>query len=225
MEQALTPRRYETEVPNCWGTIGVRGDKSCEALQAYAHCRNCPTYSEIAATLLTRAVHDHDRDALEQRYAAPKNAGENKDRSALIFRLGAEWFAIATAAFDEVLELHALHRLPHRNNPVMLGLTNVRGELVVCVSLNRLLGVAADAGEASKTRRMLILRSDAGRLAVPVDEVQHIHSYRSDEVIVPPATSARSARTYTTGMIAYEDRTVSCLDEGQVIRSFESCLG
>lgn len=225
MDRVLLSGMREAKAPNCWSTIGVRGEKSCEALTRYAHCRNCPTYSEIAATLLTRAVIDEDRDDWEARYATPKHSGDHKDHSVLIFRLGTEWFAIDTGAFDEVVELRALHRLPHRNHPVMLGMTNVRGELVVCVSLDRLLGVSVDTGLGGKARRMLILRSDAGRLAVPVDEVQHTHSYRSDEVIVPPATSARATKSYTTGIIPYENRMVSCLDALQVIKALESCLG
>ncbi|MGE4321857.1 MAG: chemotaxis protein CheW [Sphingobium sp.] len=224
MAQIGSSHVHAPQARNCWSSIGVRGDKSCAALARYAHCRNCPTYSDIAAGLLTREAVVDSGEEWNERYAAPQHAAHRNDRSALVFRIGSEWFAIAIAMLDEVIDLRAIHRLPHRNNPVVLGVANVRGELVVCVSLDRLLGLPADAALGARTRRLLVLRSDSGRFAVPVDEVQHTHAYQQGEMIAPPATSTRSATSYTIGLISWRDRMISCLDEGKILDSFESCL-
>lgn len=225
MEQFTPPEMHQLPHRNCWSSIGVRGDKSCQALAEHAHCRNCPTYSQIAATLLDRAVLHEPGDDWAEHYGAIAGIEKSKDQSAVIFRIGSEWLGIATQALDEVIELRAVHRLPHRHSPVVLGVANVRGELVVCVALDRLLGIVADPPEASKTRRLLVLRSASGRLAVPVDEVQHTHSYRSDDIIAPPTTIARSTSSYTTTLLPWRGRTVARLNETRVIEAFESSLG
>ena len=225
MEQIASPEMHKVPDRNCWSSIGVRGDKSCEALAEHAHCRNCPTYSQIAATLLDRAVSHEAGGDWAEHYGAIPEIEKSKDQSAVIFRVGPEWLGIATQALDEVIELRAVHRLPHRHSPVVLGVANVRGELVVCVSLDRLLGIVADHPEESKTRRLLVLRSASGRLAVPVDEVQHTHAYRSDEIIAPPPTIARSISSYTIGLLPWRGRTVARINETRVIEAFEGCLG
>ena len=223
MEQFLSSTLPTAQANNCWRSIGVRGDKSCVALVRYAHCRNCPTYSGIATSLLTREASGDNSADWNERYAAPRQVTDYQDRSVLILRLGTEWFAIATGSLDEVLEPRPVHRLPHRPNPIVLGVTNVRGELVVCVSLERLLGIPA--APVARTNRLLVLRSASGRLAVPVDEVQQTHAYQATEMIAPPETSTRSATSYTNGLLAWQDRMISCLDEVQVIAAFEGCLG
>lgn len=210
---------------HCWSTIGVRGDKSCEALVRHAHCRNCPTYSELAATLLLReSVREPGNDWTEH-YGETQAASLRNDRSALIFRIGSEWFGIATQSLDEVVECRAIHRIPHTRSPVVLGVVNVRGELVVCVSLDRLLGIAADASAEGKLRRLLVLQTKEGRLAVPVDEVQHTHAYRSSEIFAPPTTITQSTSSYAIGLLTWRDKTVACLDEGRLIEALEGSLG
>jgi chemotaxis-related protein WspD len=111
---------------------------------------------------------------------------------------------------DEIVGLRTIHSLPHRRNPALLGLANVRGELVVCVSIAQLLtGEAATASQG----RLIVARHSSGRLAFPVDEVQHTHRYRPDELMPVPATVAKSASAFTKGLLLWQGRTIGCLDE------------
>lgn len=213
----------EEKARNCWASIGVRGDKSCAALVEYAHCRNCPTYSEIAATLLDRPTIPRSDDD-EAIYHGSVPIGRAKDQSALVVRLGSEWMGIAIQALDEVVEMRPIHHLPHQASPVVMGVANIHGELVLCLSLDRLLGIDADAG-VGKTRRLLVLRSPSGRLAVPVDEVQHTHSYEAADIIDPPAIIGRFGKSFTTGLLRWRDRTIARIDEQRVIEALERCLG
>ena len=45
-----------------------------------------------------------------------------------------------------------IHSLPHRRQGIVLGLVNVRGELLICVSLARLLGIVPDPHPPSRGR-------------------------------------------------------------------------
>jgi len=199
-----------SEIFDCWNRIGVRGDKSCPVLAAHAHCRNCPTYSAAAATLLDREWVGPPDLATTSHLAEAISAGEAETQSAVVFRVGAEWFALSTMVLDEIVGVRAIHSLPLRRNPALLGLANVRGELVACVSIARLLfGDAAPLPQG----RLIVIRHAGSRLAFPVDEVQHTHRYRPDELKAVPATIAKSASAYTRGVFSWRGRAVGALDE------------
>src|SRR5207342_2805701 len=107
--------------------------------------------------LLDRArVHDLVETA--RLYAADKQAASRGTHSAFVFRVGNEWLAITTSVVDEVADLRAIHSLPHRRSGVVLGLANVRGELLVCVSLAQLLGVDDQPQELQPRERRMALR-------------------------------------------------------------------
>ena len=130
-----------TVVDDCWNKIGVRGDGSCSQLPQHTSCRNCPTYSAAAVSILDRAVLGEQvvqsaPDATESPVAV-----ELDTRSVVVFRVGSEWLALATSVFREVAALRTIHSLPQRRTGAVLGLANVRGELLICVSLGHLLGL------------------------------------------------------------------------------------
>jgi chemotaxis signal transduction protein len=211
----------DAEIYDCWNRIGVRGDKSCPELERHSHCRNCPAYSAAAATLLDRDLTGPSAAAPTSQFAEIARAGQGGTESAIIFRVGIEWFALSTLLLDEIVGMRAVHSLPHRRNPALLGLVNVRGELVVCVSISRLLiGEAAAASQG----RLVVMRHANGRLAFPVDEVQHTHCYRPDELKPVPATVAKSASAFTRGLLSWRDRTVGCLDERLILEALDRSL-
>ena len=207
---------------DCWNRIGVHGDASCPQLKQHAHCRNCPVYSGAAMMLLDR--HHPARYVEEWIDYVSRPRGKSKIRtrhSVIVFRIGAEWFALPTLVFDEVAPLRAIHSVPHRRAGAVLGVANVRGELLICVSLAQMLGLdgaepqehrTADAGIAG-VRRLVVIRHESGRLAFPVDEVVRTHRYYADELKAVPATVAKATSKYTKGMLSWRDRMVGCLDE------------
>jgi len=212
----------DAAIYDCWNRIGVRGDKSCPELVTHSHCRNCPAYSAAAMSLL-----DRERDGAATPAAIAPFAGtagllgERGTVSAIVFRVGSEWFALSTIRLDEIVSRRAIHSLPHRRNPAVLGLANVRGELVVCVSIARLL---IGEGGTSAGGRLVVMRHAGGRLAFPVDEVQHTHRYRPDDVRPAPVTVARSASHFTRGVLTWREHMVGCLDEERVFDALNRSL-
>ena len=203
----------------CWKRIGVQGDKSCAELPRHSHCRNCPRFSHAAALLLDRDLPaDHD--------AAPvarlgEDSGIGSGESLMVFRLGAEWFALPTLVLDEIIRHRPIHSLPHRNHPGLLGLVNVRGELVICVSLAQLLVGAMPVTDGG---RLVVLRQDNRRLAFPVDEVRDMRFHDDGHMRPVPATLARSATTFTRGLLGWEGHQVGRLDEALVFAAMERFL-
>ena len=85
------------------------------------------------------------------RWPAPSKR-DVKTRSLLMFRLGEEWLGLATRSLVEVAPLQAIHSLPHQRSRALLGVANVRGALVACLSLVELLGLDASAAPAAPAR-------------------------------------------------------------------------
>ena len=202
----------------CWSRIGVRGDRSCPQLASQVHCHNCPTYSAAARRLLDAPASGGYSTQWAESLAQPTPATEADAHSVMIFRLGAEWLAIPTHLCVEVTGARAVHSLPHRRDVAVLGVTNVRGGLLLCISLAAILHVAADATTKAApktilTERMLVLGWPEGAVATPVDEVHGVRRFRARDLHDVPATVARGQATYTKGILQWDERSVGLLDE------------
>lgn len=205
------------DIDVCWKRIGIQGDKSCPELPRRSHCRNCPRFSQAAAMLLDRDLPvDHDASPV-----ATADEQHGTGESVMVFRLGAEWFALPTLVLDEILRLRTVHSLPHRRHPGLMGLVNVRGELVICVSMAQLLVGPMAVGDHG---RLVVVRHDGRRLAFPVDEVQHLRNHDPRALRPVPVTLARSASAYTRGLLGWQGAQVGRLDEELVFAALERFL-
>jgi chemotaxis-related protein WspD len=203
---------------DCWNKIGVWGDGGCPELERHVHCRNCPVYSAAAAQLLDAEMPPGYLDEWTQHLSREKPRQSIETNSVVIFRIGMEWLALPTSVFSEIAPLKAIHSLPHQRNGVVLGIVNIRGELLVCVSLGEALGLAKVTDEeAGKTvtaqRRLLVVKREGSRLVFPADEIHGIHRFSNDDVRPVPATVSRATATYTRGMLLWKDKSVGCLDD------------
>ncbi|MDH4870681.1 chemotaxis protein CheW [Pseudomonas sp. BN515] len=211
-------------VDDCWNRIGIHGDKSCERLAAHVHCRNCEVHAAAATLLLDRyalireditgVVDDAEEDGRER-------------RSTLVFRLGEQWLGIATRSLVEVAALNPIHSLPHQRALALLGVTNVRGALVACLSLVELLGLEKGNevnGERRVVPRMLIFASQGGPLVAPVDEVDGIHGIPLDAVVDPGRAPDLAARQFASGVVQWRERSITLLDEGLLLQAMARSL-
>jgi len=206
-------------INDCWNRIGVRGDGSCPELKRHTHCRNCPTYSAAAARFLDRDLLPGHIDDWTRRFAAPATVRAVSTQSAFIFRIGVNWLAVPAGLIDEVAEPRPVHGIPHRSG-IVLGLVNVRGALLVCVSLARLLGIEHDLrGERC---RLLVLRSDRRRVVCPVDEAHGGCRHVAQDLTAPPATVGGAV--YTRAVLAWGDRRAAYLDERLIAKALERGL-
>lgn len=222
---ATAPVTARPVVDDCWNRIGSHGDKSCPQLERHIRCLNCEVYHGAAAMLLDRPAPADYREAATRRIArrrVPKLAGT---RSIVIFRIGAEWLALPTEVFVEILELRPVHSLPHRQDALVRGLTVVRGELLICISLPHLLGFEASAPAPESAgaakhhgvyERLLVVGRDGSRVVFAVDEVHVGVRYHANDLKPVPSTVSQSASSYTLGLLSWEDRNVGVLDESLV---------
>jgi chemotaxis-related protein WspD len=226
---ALTaaPPDTELELSACWGNSGVYGDGSCPELQKFVHCRNCPIYSAAAVRLLDRPLPQNYRQEWTQHFAELKKPPEAGNASVILFRIQTEWLALPTHSFQEIAEKRPLHSLPNRQGGIVLGLANVRGELVTCVSLGHLLsiqGMPPLPSVRADYRHLLIVQWEAAKLAFPVDEVHGPNRFHPQEFKSPPSTLARANPRCAQAVLSWQNRVVGLLDPELLFSNLSRCL-
>lgn len=227
----IAARPPRATIDDCWNRIGVRGNGSCPELKQHVHCSHCPTHAAAALALLDRqAPPDYLADCTRHT-ARASEAGQAEGGSAVIFRIGTEWLALPTPVFQEVVALPAIHSLPNRRG-VVQGVANVRGELLVCVSLGSVLGLvsttqAAETGHARQrlaSRRLVVIGLDGQRLGFAVDEMRGMARFDPTALKAVPATVARATATYSKAILAWQEHAVGLLDEQLLFYTLERSL-
>ncbi len=216
---------------DCWNRIGVRGDSSCERLADYVRCLNCPVYEAAAAKLLERPIprvdlSQHDVRAPEHQQADAQGASE----SFLVFRIGGEWLALPTSIFKRIVQTRAIHTLPHRQHDAVLGVVNVQGELLVCLSLAHLLGFeSGPATHDDRARhdlpRMLVVSRAEEHAVFPVDQVDGVHRIAAASFCPPPATLSHAAAAHTRAVAPWRGMSVGLLDAHALFDTLNRSLG
>ena len=212
-------------MPNCWKVIGVWGLEerlTCPRLESVIHCRNCEVFTQVGRTLLERALPENYKQDWTQVLALKKEEELVGTISVVIFRIEGEWLAVSTQLLDEIIDVEyvqsLLHTIPHRRNPVLMGVINVHGEIWLCVSLKELLGLEtierqqSDA-DRSKLKRMMVIQGDNDRWVFPVDEIHGICRVHPKAFQNVPVTVAKSKTTFTKGIFEWEQRQVAFLDD------------
>ena len=219
MNSALqTVAVQSTELHDCWNRIGVRGDSSCSELTAHIHCRNCPTYSLAARKLLDAPPPSDYSRVWADHFARPIAPFETDSHSVMIFRMGMEWLAVPTSSCVEVVSSRPIHSLPHRRSGAVLGVVNIRGALLVCISLAQILQVAVDDAQQKSaprmlTQRLLVLRWTDAAAVVPVDEVHGVLRISPKDLQPAPATLTGAHPTYTKAVVRWGERSVGLLND------------
>jgi chemotaxis-related protein WspD len=194
------------------------------------HCRNCPIYADAAAALLDRPVPEEFTIDRTRHFGAPKEVDERDTQSVVIFRVGPEWFALPTAVIAEVAQRRVIHSVPHRSGGIVLGVVNVRGELLVCVSPGRLLGLDPSA-ESTPGRdrmghnRLLVVRRDGVRVVLPADEVSGVQRVHSSELKEVPTTVSKAATAHSKAVLTWSGHVVGLLDEHLLFRTLHRSVG
>lgn len=201
----MTPGTPTEATAYCWDRIGVYGDRSCPELKQHVHCRNCPVTLQATTELLLRPAPAQYLEEWVQRFATPPHEEPQWALTALVFRVAEEWFALPVEVVVEIAEPRVVRSIPQLTQPLLLGLTNVRGELQLCVSLRTLLGLGREdlsfsgphqpeqADSVAKPahvnpRRMVVVEHDGARWVFLVDQVAYVRRFDEASVKPVPAT-------------------------------------
>jgi chemotaxis-related protein WspD len=218
----------EAPMPECWRIIGVSGDRSCPELLAFIHCRNCPVLADAARTFFDRDAPEGYLDSWQAILEEPTEPAKHADTSVLVFRVDREWLALPSAVLVEVTPSRTVHTVPHRAGTALAGLVNIRGQLQLCVSLHKLLGLSGGPGGDSPptgestegTPRLIVLeRADpqgTERWVLGVDDVAGVHRVGRGDLRPVPSTVSQAAARCSSALFEWQERTVALLDESRL---------
>jgi purine-binding chemotaxis protein CheW len=131
----------------------------------------------------------------------------------LVVRVGPGEFALPVEHVTEVLWMVELAPVPE-GPPWLLGLVNVRGDVVPVVDLRTRLGLPA--GAVSLSTPLVIVSTPGRRLAVVPDEVREVLSVRRQDVL--PPDDAAGVDPPFDGVIRVDDRLILTLAVDRVVR-------
>jgi chemotaxis-related protein WspD len=203
---------------DCWNKIGVWGNRECGELKKVIHCRNCIIYSSAAAQLLGAELPQDYLERWTTHFASEQKVESRQMQAALVFRIGAEWLALSPTNLQEIAEARPIHSVPRGRSNTLLGLANIRGELLVCVALDRVLGLEKiglekPSSQRALYRRMVVAGREDSRFVFPVDEVHGIHWFDPKELKGVPSTVAKAPATYIKGLLLWQNKSVGCLND------------
>ncbi len=145
---------------------------------------------------------DRQREILEERariLARPPPAEvQAADRlELLVFSLSGETYALETRSVREVARFADFTAVPGAS-PFLLGVTNLRGEILPVFDLRRLAGIAPKG--LTDLSRLLVLGEDREELGLLADEVSEVKRMRREEILDPPEELAAIGRALLLGV-------------------------
>jgi len=206
-------------INDCWNKIGVWGDQvpRCERLKELVHCRNCDIYSAAGSQLLSRTAEQEYLAEWQHNLSLPRKEKNTQLKSALVFRMGDEWFALASRFVKEITHCDKHHSLPHTKSPVLRGLVNVRGDLLLNVSLGYLFKIHKSETSSKYTHeRYVVIGDSEEKFAFPVTEVREIIHYDTDDIKSTPSTLSKDTSCFVKGIIRHKNTDVGLLDSDLV---------
>ena len=122
----------------CYIRVGVHGDRSCPELERHVHCVRCPVFAETAHELFDRPAPPGYRAEWTELLARRTDAVSEVTKGFITFRVGAEWFGLASGVCVEVTDAKRAFPLAHRGGGAFEGFVNVRGQILLSVGLGAL---------------------------------------------------------------------------------------
>ena len=178
-------------------------------------------FIDAGSDLLNREIPPGYMDEWTELLGQKKEEQNTNNISIIIFRIGREFLALRSAIFREIINPRSVHQIPHRSNDVLLGLTNVHGELQLCFSLKALTG-NEDAEQTDESEaKMLVIQSVGECWVFPVDQVLGVFRCNEGDEQNVPVTVSKASGTFTKKVIIYDQREIGLLDDELLIYTLQ----
>jgi purine-binding chemotaxis protein CheW len=130
------------------------------------------------------------------------------------FYLDGRCFGIEVVKVQEVIRAQPLTPVPLAP-PVISGLINLRGQIVLAIDLRRRLEMADRA--AGVPPMNVIVRDEESTISLLVDEIGDVIDVAEDTFEPPPDTVVGAGRAYLRGAYKLDDRLLLVLDTERVV--------
>jgi purine-binding chemotaxis protein CheW len=130
------------------------------------------------------------------------------------FQVGGLWLGLDVLDVQEVIRHQEPTRVPTAP-AFVLGLINLRGQIVIVLDLRRRLGLAP--GTLERPPMDIVVRTEGGAIGLVVDEVCDIHEIDEATLERAPETIPEPIRRRISGLYTVAHRSLLVLDIARVV--------
>jgi purine-binding chemotaxis protein CheW len=134
----------------------------------------------------------------------------------LLFRIGEEWYAVRVADVREIFQEYDVTGVPCTPE-FILGVTNVRGEILSVTDPALLVGLGRIAGEAGVQLPAVVIKNEATTTALVVDEIGDIVEVSSEAIEPPVSIMDRSQAEFVAGSVFVNQTMIGLLDVDRLL--------
>jgi len=141
-------------------------------------------------------------------------------RQMVIFRIGGEEFAIDIALTKEIVTMRPITPIPETEDYV-LGVMNLRGNLVPVLDLRKRLRAGAESAASGKGQqeiRIIIARVDGKQTGLVVDGASEVIRVTDEMIEPPPDVITEIGAEYIGGIINLRERFITVLDLDKALK-------
>lgn len=131
------------------------------------------------------------------------------------------FFGVEVEHVQEVLRFQPMTQVPLAP-PIVRGLINLRGQIVIAVDLRRRLGLPERVGELPMN---IVVRADGGPVSLLVDEIGDVVEVNEDDFEQAPETLQGPSRTLVRGVYQLASRLLLVLDLEQSVNGALEAAG
>jgi chemotaxis signal transduction protein len=178
--------------------------------------------------LLDKPVTQQELAAGAEDAATPADALGRGTVGVLLFKLGDETLAIPAKSLRRITTYTRPSPIPHRTRGILRGLCNIRGELILCADIRRMLGVPPHdskeqaPGEADPRRMVVIGPADASSWVFEADSLVGVERIDPAALIHAPMTVENALGAFVSGLAEVGDSRVTVLDADRILAGFKA---
>lgn len=186
-------------------------------------------HAGAALRLLDQPVSAADLIAAAAGAATPTETRARGTVGVLLFRLDDETLAVPARILRRTTPFTRPTPIPHRSSVVLRGLCNIRGELVLCADLRRLLGLPTHGTGNSKTTtsdacRMVVIGPADASWVFEVDALIGIERIDPTRLRPPPLTVGHALGAFVAGLADIGGTSITVLDGERILSGFKAGL-
>jgi len=164
---------------------------------------------------------DYRQDWTKQ-IAQSKQEVRRQDKGAMLIRLGDEYVAWPSLSCLTVVSAHQIHAIPHRSHPVLKGLAAMRGQLLPCCSLARLLEIKTSS--VIHEQQLILLGSEQHPIGMLVEHIETYIRFHHDDEQDLPSNLMKTGVCFSQSMLDWKEQKIPLLDDKLIISAFERCM-
>jgi len=168
--------------------------------------------------LTTEYLRYQDLNARALEYAQPVRIDDSAHQNYLVFSVGANRFALPMQALDEIATLSGGIGFETATS-VIMGLTNIRGEMILLLDLKNLLGLGTTVQKGDAQKILVLTDNDSHKWAFLVEKLEGVYSLNSAEFQYGNDTTEGTFGIMVKAVGEHDNKAVGLVDVGLVLEA------